>query len=123
MLRAAAFGLAMTVLLQLPGFADPGTDEYYPAEEAAERNSIVWPRLVELHAGEAVLEWPDKTSKVLGVGDHYREWELVAVISQAAPLAVLEQDFPRWGILAWDGQQEVVELRGPWNHVTISVGN
>ena len=103
--RAAAFGLAMTVVLQMSGFADPGTDEYYPAEEAAERNSIVWPRLVELHAGGAVLEWPDKSSKVLGVGDHYREWELVAVISKVAPQAVLERDFPHWGILAYIGKK------------------
>jgi hypothetical protein len=95
----------MTVVLQLSGFADPGTDEYYPAEEAAERSSIVWPRLVGLHAGGAVLEWPDKSSKVLGVGDRYREWELVAVISQAASLAVLEQDFPHWGMLAYIGKK------------------
>jgi len=103
--RAAAFGLAMTVVLGLSGLADLGTDEYYPAEEAAERSSIVWPRLVELHEGGAVLEWPDKSSKVLGVGDHFREWELVAVISQAASLAVLEQDFPHWGILAYIGKK------------------
>jgi len=98
---AAALTLALTLAIQASWFPNSGRYEYYPSEEAAERSSIVWPRLVELHAGGAGLEWPDKSSKVLGVGDRYREFKLVAIVPQAAPMAVLERDFSHWGILAY----------------------
>jgi hypothetical protein len=94
--------------LQASGTSSQASDEYYPAEEVAERSSIVWPRVVELQANEAVLEWPDKSSKALSVGDRYRKLELVAVIPQTEPMAVLEQDFPRWGILAYIGTNGTV---------------
>lgn len=111
---AAALASVLTLVLQASGSPNSGRDEYYPSEEAAERNSIVWPRLVELHAGGAVLEWPDKSSKVLGVGDRYRELELVAVVPQAAPMAVLERDFSYWGILAYIGTKgPVAAMRKP----------
>jgi hypothetical protein len=99
---AVTLVMGLTVLGQISGFGKPGTDEFYPAEEAAESN-ITWPRLVELHANTAVLEWPGESSRALRVGDQYREWELVAVIAQAAPLVVLERDFARWGVLAYIG--------------------
>jgi hypothetical protein len=104
-MKVAAIVLVMglTVLGQISGFGKPGTDEFYPTEEAAESKTIIWPRLVELRANTAVLEWPGESSRALRVGDHYREWELLAVIAQAAPLAVLERDFPRWGVLAYVG--------------------
>jgi len=99
---AVTLVMGLTVLGQISGFGKPGTDEFYPAEEAAESN-ITWPRLVELRANTAVLEWPGESSRALRVGDQYREWELVAVIAQAAPLVVLERDFARWGVLAYIG--------------------
>ena len=40
---------------------------------------------------------------MLGVGDRYREFELVAIVLQAAPMAVPERDFSHWGILAYIG--------------------
>ena len=101
--RTILFFVGLTVMGQMLLFARPEGDEFYPAEEAAERNTIMWPRLVELNADGAVLGWPDESPHVLRVGDHYREWELLAVIAQAAPLAVLERDFPRWGVLAYVG--------------------
>jgi len=100
--------LVLMLALQASGTSSQASDEYYPAEEAAERSSIVWPRVAELRAKEAVLEWPDKSAKALSVGDRYRELELVAVIPQPAPMAVLEQDFPRWGILAYVGTNGTV---------------
>ena len=47
---AAALTLALTLAIQGSGFPNSGRDEYYPSEEAAERSSMVWLRLVELHA-------------------------------------------------------------------------
>ena len=71
--------MGLTVLGQISGFGKPGTDEFYPTEEAAESKTIIWPRLVELRANTAVLEWPGESSRALRVGGHYREWELLAV--------------------------------------------
>lgn len=103
-LKASAIVLAigLAVVCQV-GFAKPETDEFYPAEEVTESSTIIWPRLVELNVDGAALKWPDESLQTLRVGDRYREWELVAVIAQAAPLAVLERDFPRWGVLAYVG--------------------
>jgi hypothetical protein len=66
-------------------------------------NEIEYPRLVKIRPDKAVLKWPDQTPRVLGVGDCYREWELVAIIGQPQPLAVLERDFSRCGILVYIG--------------------
>jgi len=101
--RTIVFLLSLTVLGQMLLFGRPEGDEFYPSEEAAERSTIVWPRLVELHPDGAVLEWQGEPSHALRVGERFREWELVAVIAQATPLAVLERDFPRWGVLAYVG--------------------
>jgi hypothetical protein len=95
--------MGLTVWGQISGFGKPGTDEFYPAEEVAESKAIVWPRLVELGANTAVLKWPGEPSHTLRVGEQYRGWELVAVFAQAGPLAVLERDFRRWGVLGYVG--------------------
>jgi hypothetical protein len=101
--RTIVFLLSLTVLGQVLLFGRPEGDEFYPSEEAVERSTIVWPRLVELHPDGAVLEWQGEPSHALRVGERFREWKLVAVIAQATPLAVLERDFPRWGVLAYVG--------------------
>ncbi|MGO8791998.1 MAG: hypothetical protein ACLQVL_32060 [Terriglobia bacterium] len=102
-LCAAALGLVLTAALRLSAFPNLATDEYYPSEESTERRMIEWPRLVELQASRAVLKWSNISPQTLGVGDRYQGWELVAIISSGQPLAVLERDFPRWGILAYIG--------------------
>ncbi len=102
------FAAALMVVGQLSGFAKPGADEFYPAEEAAENRTLVWPRLVELQAHQIVLKWPGESSRALRVGDRYRGWELVGIIPQAAPLAVLERDFHRWGVLGYVGMAGLV---------------
>src|SRR5208282_2699939 len=111
-----ALAVALTVLGQISGFGKPGTDEFYPAEEASESKTIIWPRLVELRANTAVLKWPGEPSHTLQVGDQYRDWELVAVVAQAAPLAVLERDFRRWGVLGYVG------MKGPVATMRKAVG-
>jgi hypothetical protein len=88
--------------------AKPQTDEYYPAEEARERQSIIWPRLVRLQGSGAVLAWPGESPHTLRVGDRYREWELMAVFAPGTPMAVLERDFTRWGVLAYVGERGLV---------------
>jgi hypothetical protein len=103
--RTIVFLLSLTVWGQVLLLARPEGDEFYPSEEAAERSTIVWPRLVELRPEGAVLEWQGERSRALRVGESYLGWELVAVIAQAAPLAVLERDFPRWGVLAYVGKK------------------
>ena len=101
--RTVVFLLSLTVLGQMLLFGRPERDAFYPSEEATERSTIVWPRLVELHPDGAVLEWHGELSHALRVGERYREWELVAVIAQNTPLAVLERDFPRWGVVVYVG--------------------
>jgi hypothetical protein len=76
-----------------------------PVKDSAEGKTTIWPRLEELHTDRAVLKWPGEPPHVLRIQDRYREWELVAVIEQAEPLAVLERDFPRWGVLAYVGKK------------------
>jgi hypothetical protein len=107
-LVVTALALLLTLVPQSSGCLNSGRDEYYPTEEAAERNSIIWPRVMRLHGPGAALEWPDKLSRVLRIGDRYRDVELVAVIPQPAPVAVLEQDFPRWGLLGYVGTKGLV---------------
>jgi hypothetical protein len=100
---SAVLTLVLTLALRASGSPNSGRDEYYPTEETAELSSIIWPRLAKLQAGRALLEWPNGTTRMLGVGDRYRGLELVAVLPQQPALAVLEQDFPHWGILAYIG--------------------
>jgi hypothetical protein len=114
--RAILFFLTLTVTAPMP-IAWAEGDEFYPSEEATERSMIVWPRLVELHTNAAVLDWPGEPSHTLQVGERYRDYELVAVIPQAAPLAVLERNFPRWGALAYVG------TKGPVASMTKAVGS
>lgn len=97
------FFLTLTVMGQALLSARPEGDEFYPDEEATERREMALPRLRELRADSAVLEWQGEPSSVLRVGERSHEWELVAVIDQSPPLAVLERDFPRWGVLAYVG--------------------
>ena len=99
-----ALVITLTVAGQVPGFGKPGTDEFYPAEEAAEAKKITWPRLVKLQADGAVLKWPGESSHALRVGEQYGDWELVAILEQAEPLAVLERDFAQCGVLAYVGK-------------------
>ena len=99
--RSIVLVAAVVVMGRMSGIARPAADEFYPAEE--ENRTIVWPRLVELHANVAVLEWPGEPSRALGAGDRYGEWELVGIITQPTPLAVVERDFARWGVLGYVG--------------------
>ena len=103
MKAAALFAIATAVVGLISGSAKLEGDEFYPAEEAMENSTIVWPRLVQLHAGVAVLEWPHESPHALHIGDRYRKCELIALVAQAAPLVVLERDFRRWGVLAYVG--------------------
>lgn len=94
-LRASAilFSLTLTLMAQI-AIAWAEGDEFYPNEEATERSTIVWPRLVQLHTNSAVLEWPGEPPHTLPVGERYRDYELLAVIPQPTPLAVLELSSP-----------------------------
>jgi len=78
-------------------------DEFYPPEEKAEWETIIWPRLVELHAKTAVLQLPDEAPCEVRVGEQYSEWELVVVLTEPEPLAVMERHFARWGLVAYVG--------------------
>ncbi|MGO9113398.1 MAG: hypothetical protein ACLP9L_29560, partial [Thermoguttaceae bacterium] len=111
-----ALFLSLAAMGQTCLLASPQGDEYYPAEEATERKALIWPRLVELNADGATLKWPGEPSRELRVGERYRECELVVVIAQASPLAVLERDFARWGVLAYIG------TKGPVATLRKSVG-
>lgn len=117
-LRASAilFSLTLTLMAQI-AIAWAEGDEFYPSEEATERSTIVWPRLVELHTNSAVLEWPGEPPHTLPVGERYRDYELLAVIPQPTPLAVIERSFPRWGVLAYVG------TKGPVASMRKAVGS
>ncbi len=117
-LRASAilFSLTLTLMAQI-AIAWAEGDEFYPNEEATERSTIVWPRLVQLHTNSAVLEWPGEPPHTLPVGERYRDYELLAVIPQPTPLAVLERSLPRWGVLAYVG------TKGPVASMRKAVGS
>ena len=102
-LSVAVLGSLLMVALSVSGLPSVASDEYYPSEESSEGRTIEWPRLVELHASRAVLKWPNRSPQTLGVGDRYQGWELVAIVPEGQPLAVLEREFPRWGVLAYIG--------------------
>ena len=103
--RSIAVAVAFVVVSWTTACAAAGADDFYPAEEVSESGAIVWPRLVELRTNDAVLEWPGEPARTLRIGARYRECELVGVILQAAPLAVLERDFPGWGVLEYVGSK------------------
>lgn len=53
----------------------------------------------------------------VGIGERYYEWELVAVLTAPEPLAVVERNFDRWGLLAYLG------MNGPVATMRKTIGN
>jgi len=74
----------------------PIDDKYYPKEEKAQSEAIVWPVLIELRPGGAVLQKSGEQKSEVRVGRQYDEWDVVAVLAEPEPLAVLERNFDNW---------------------------
>jgi hypothetical protein len=83
----------------------PVDDKYYPKEEKAQSKAIVWPVLIELRPGGAVLQKPGEPKSEVLVGRQYGEWDVVAVLAEPEPLAVLERNFDNWGLIAYIGHK------------------
>ena len=79
-------------------------DQYCPAEETAERNAIEWPRTVAFKTGATVLQSPGKPAQEVRPGDRFGDFDLVAILPGSEPMAVLERNFARWGIIAYIGK-------------------
>ncbi|MEN6602839.1 MAG: hypothetical protein ABFD86_10520, partial [Bryobacteraceae bacterium] len=111
MKRRAAQILTLLSLLSIGGTAmavqtaeKPAGDQYYPPEEAAERNAIAWPRVVAFKNGAAVLQRPGRPAQEVRPGVKFGEFDLVAILPGSEPMAVLERNFARWGIIAYIGK-------------------
>lgn len=101
-------GMAIGAQLGTPAL----DDEYYPPEEPAEHAAIVWPRLVQIKPGIAALQRRGEPAKDVSVGGRYGDFDVVAVIAEPGPFAVLERNFNRWGVLAYIGKSgPVVTMR------------
>jgi len=108
-----ALATGMTGAAQSPLEID---DPYFPAEQAAEQRSIVWPRLLEVRGRAAVLSKEGEPVREVSVGSRYLGVELVAVVSDPEPMVVLERNFGRWGVFGYIGR------KGPVARIRKAVG-
>lgn len=98
--------------LTLEQFSGRLDDWYYPAEEPAERAALAIPRLVEAVPDHAVLASGQERTPPLPLGGAAYGWRLAAVLPGASPVAVLEREFDRWGLILYlDRQGVVAEVR------------
>jgi len=95
--------------LTLDEFSGRLDDWYYPREEPAERAALPMPRLIELAADGARLAAEEASpTATVPVGGAFGGWRLAATLDQPEPLAVLEREFDRWGLIVYLGKQGVV---------------
>lgn len=97
----------------LAQFAPRIDDWYYPAEEAAQRASLVLPRLMGIAGRDVSLAMPgDASPTQVQLGDTFRGWQVVETLDQPGAMVVFERDFDRWGLILFVGRERVVaEIR------------
>ncbi len=95
--------------LSLEDFRTSLDDWYYPREEPAERAAAKMPRLMEV-AGEGVSLAPADGGQTVpvAVGKQFDGWRVAETLAEPQPLAVLEREFDRWGLIVYLGKQGVV---------------
>jgi hypothetical protein len=94
--------------ITLEKFSGRLDDWYYPAEEPAERARLTMPRAVEISADQATLAEGEGAGQRLAVGASLGDWRLMAVLPGAEPIAVVEREFDRWGLILYVGRQGIV---------------
>ena len=67
------------------------------------------PKLVEVNGSAAVLQWLGQAPTRLEVGQVYRDWELLAILRDASPVAVLEHRSTDASALVYVGQNGIVD--------------
>ncbi len=95
--------------ISLDDFTASVDDWYYPREEPAERAALSMPKLIaitrdgaSLSAGEGV------TGQRVTVGDEFQGWRLAQTLHEPEPIAILERELDRWGLIVYLGRQGVV---------------
>ena len=88
-------------------------DWYYPAEEPAERAALTIPTLHAVADREVSLAASaDGQSEGVPVGGTFHGWRVVETFTEPEPMAVLEREFDRWGLIVYLGRRGVVaEIR------------
>jgi predicted phosphodiesterase len=102
--------------LTLEKFSGQLDDWYYPAEEPRERAAVKIPRLVSAAGDRATLADGQAKGREVAVGQTFGSWRLAAVLPGAEPMAVVEREFDRWGLLVYVG------TKGPVAEVRKAVG-
>lgn len=97
--------------LTLEKFSGRSDDWYYPAEEPRERTNLDIPRVIEVAADRATLAEGDAAARSVAVGKACGPWRLVATLPGAEPMAVLEREFDRWGLVVYARPKGTVEIR------------
>lgn len=110
--RALMFWTAFHVLTCCAAWtvaAEPQDDWYYPAEEPAERAAIERPWMREVEAGSAVLARSATGPAVkVKMGGEFDGWRLVETLPVPEPIAILEREFDRWGMILFLGREKTV---------------
>ena len=89
--------------------AQPPDDWYYPAEEPAQRATLQLPAMRQVGVSHALLARSDAEPPVrVDVGGEFHGWRLVETLSAPEPMAILEREFDRWGLILFLGQGKVV---------------
>lgn len=88
-------------------------DRYYPADEARYRAHLQIPSCASAAANKAVLRDPQsRTSVRLFIGESISGWKLVETLTVPKPIAILERNFPDWGLIVYvDNNGLVAEIR------------
>ena len=94
--------------LSLDDFTPELDDWYYPREEQAERAGLKFPVLVAAEADAASLAAAEGADPVrVPVGGEFSGWRLAETLAQPEPMAVLEREFDRWGLIVFLGKKGV----------------
>ena len=100
--------------LTLDNFPAGSTTGITRSEEPAERASrLKMPRLIDICPDKVQLAGDDNSPPTtVAVADTFDGWRLAETLTEPEPMAVLEREFDRWGLIVYVGKQGVVaEIR------------
>lgn len=88
-------------------------DWYYPAEEPSERAALAIPSLHAVAERKVSLAASaDARPENVPVGGAFQGWRVAETLTEPEPMAVLEREFDRWGLIVYLGRSGVVaEIR------------
>jgi len=84
-------------------------DRYYPAEEPAERAALKVPSVLDIRERGVVFASADEGQPVhVSVGGEFDGWRVAETLAEPEPIAVIERECDRWGLIVFLGKGKVV---------------